>query len=256
MDRMHTRARLAGTGSIARGLGALCALMLGVSLTAASPAPTAPVPDFAAYARLAGFSNLVEIRSSGKKRRVEIATDALVQIFIEDREKGVLTMLTGSFGRRLAYQFPLPDNGPPVPMPIDSRQMAAASRLQKIGADNVSNIPCALYRYSGYLGGAGEVCVSREGVVVRLRPDGRKDPVYQIERLVFRKQDPNYFIAPVDYTRAALPGMGGVGFGQAVKAPPVAGLDPAPLGSDEARITVMDPDQPSTATSGVMRNLP
>jgi hypothetical protein len=234
------------------------ALALAIPLAGAGGVPTAAIPDFAAYARLAGFSNLVEIRSSGKKRRVEVATDALVQTFIEDREKGVLTVLTGSSGRRLAYQFPLPDNGPPVPMPMDSRQMAMAQRLQKIGADNVSNIPCALYRYAGYLGGSGEVCVSREGVVLRLRPDGRKEPVYQIERLVFRKQDPNYFVTPMDYTRAALPGMGGVGFGKAVK--PVPGSlggagDAPPLAADEARITVMD-SPPSTASSGVMRDIP
>ncbi len=239
-------------GRARRGLIALA--VMAPLLLAADAAPTKPVPDFAAYARLAGYSNMVEIRVSGKKSRVEVATDALVQTFIEDRERGVLTVLTGSFGRRLAYQFPLPASGPPVPLPLTAPQMAAAQRLQKIGADNVAGIPCALYRYAGYLNGSGEACVSREGVVLRLRPNGRKDPVFQVERLVFRKQDPALFTVPLDYTRAALPGMGGAGFGR--PAAPVAD-DPSapPLQDNEARITVLDPDA-KPATSGVMREVP
>ncbi len=213
--------------------------------------PEIVVKDFAAFVRLAGFSNLLEIRQSGQKRRIEIATDALVQTFVEDRENGALMVLMGSFGRRLAYVFPMPTAQGVVPLPLDHHQLMAAERLRRLGADNVAGVPCDLYRYQNYQGTSGEACVAKEGVVLRLRPDGRKDPVMQIERIVFMPQEDSYFQLPPTYSRVALPGIGGEGFQDATPDPGTLRpfvMQPGGQPPPRATITILDGSGNSSTT--------
>lgn len=167
-------------------------------------------PDFHATARLAGFEHLVEIRQSGLKRRVDVATDALVQSFIADREKGLLLVMTAAGRRRLALVFPLPREGAQSPVPLDLSAFAGAGRMTRIGGSSVAGRPCALWRYAAYLGRSGVLCATGDGLVLQLTPDGRSTPLFQVETLDLARQDPRWFAAPPDYQIAALPGLGGV----------------------------------------------
>jgi hypothetical protein len=166
-------------------------------------------PDFHAVARLAGFERPIEIRQSGLKRRVDVATDAVVQSTIADRSKGVLIVLTAAGRRRLALVFPLPREAADLPLPLDLAEFGGAGRISRLGAASVAGRPCALWRYVGYLGRNGIVCATAEGVVLQLKPDGRPTPLFEVETIEMARQDPRWFLPPPDYQVAALPGLGG-----------------------------------------------
>jgi hypothetical protein len=185
-------------------------LALALVLTSVGRAQPPRAPDFHATARLAGFEHPIEIRQSGGRRRVDIATGALVQSWITDRSKGVLIALTAAGPRRLALVFPLGPETAETPLPIDLRGFSAAQGLTKIGASQAAGRPCGLYRYTAAgQGRGGVVCLTGDGVVLQLTPDGRPTPLFEVETLDYAPQDPHWFLPPAEYQVAVLPGLGG-----------------------------------------------
>jgi hypothetical protein len=192
---------------VRRVVGTLAAGLLSAAPAGADPS-NAP-PDFHATARLAGFEQPIEIRQSGLKRRIDLATDAVVQSYIADRGKGVLFVLTAAGRRRLALVFPLGREDADIPVPLDLVALGSAARLDRIGGSRVAGRPCAIWRYTAYLGRNGMVCATAEGVVLQLTPDGRSTPLFEVQVLDLARQDPRWFSPPPDYQIAALPGLGG-----------------------------------------------
>jgi hypothetical protein len=182
---------------------------IGLLLAPAGRAEPSRAPDFHATARLAGFEHPIEIRQSGLKRRVDIATDAVVQSYIADRSKGVLIALTAAGRRRLALVFPLGSDGLETPLPIDLMSISAQQGLTKVGASHAAGRPCGLYRYTGAQGRKGVICATPEGVVLQLTPDGRPTPLFEVEQIDYAPQDPKWFLPPPEYQVAVLPGIGG-----------------------------------------------
>lgn len=166
-------------------------------------------PDFYMTVAVAGFERPIEVRQSGLKRRTDVATGAVVQTFISDRAKGVLTVMTAAGRRRLATLFPLQQVEVNAPLPLDLAMFGQA-RLTRIGSANVAGRPCAVWRYTGHLGANGTACATAEGVVLQLKPDGRRTPLFQATAVTFARQDPKWFVPPPDYQVAVLPGVGGV----------------------------------------------
>jgi hypothetical protein len=199
--------------SLPSRLSGLIATLVGVLAVAAPGAAQAPAfaPDFYATVAVAGFEHPVEVRQSGLKRRVDVASGALVQSYITDRTRGALIVLTAAGRRRLAFVFPLASEEASQPLPMDlSLIQNAKARLTRIGGSSMAGRPCQLFRYVGYLGHNGQVCATPEGVVLQLTPDGRQTPLFQVISIVQTRQDPRWFTAPADYEIAALPGMGGL----------------------------------------------
>lgn len=184
-------------------------LALAAVLVTAGRAEPPRIPDFHATARLAGFEHPIEIRQSGGRRRVDIATGAVVQSWISDRSKGVLIALTAAGPRRLALVFPLGPETAETPLPLDLRSFGAQQGLTRIGASQAAGRPCALYRYVATQGRGGVVCATAEGVVLQLTPDGRPTPLFAVESLDYAPQDPHWFFPPPEYQVAVLPGLGG-----------------------------------------------
>ncbi|MBC6980884.1 hypothetical protein [Caulobacter sp. 17J80-11] len=165
-------------------------------------------PDFYMTVAVAGFERPMEVRQSGLKRRTDVATGAVVQTFISDRARGVLTVMTAAGRRRLAVLFPLPQQEVNAPLPLDM-SMFADARLNRLGAANVAGRPCTVWRYSGYVGSNGTACATADGVVLQFKPDGRRTPLFQATAITFARQDSTWFNVPPDYQMAVLPGMGG-----------------------------------------------
>lgn len=189
----------------------LFALLAG--LLAAPSAAQAPrmAPDFYATVAVAGFERPVEVRQSGLKRRVDVATGGLVQSYITDRTRGALIVLSAAGRRRIAFVFPLAQEEVSQPLPLDMLVLQQGkARLTRVGASTVGGRSCALWRYVGYLGRNGMVCATAEGVILQLTPDGRPTPLFQVQSLVQTVQDPRWFTVPADYEITALPGMGGL----------------------------------------------
>jgi len=208
----------------------LFALLAGLlAAPSAAQAPQAPqasqrlTPDFYATIAVAGFERPVEVRQSGLKRRLDIATGGLVQSYITDRTRGALIVLNAAGRRRIAFVFPLAQEEVAQPLPLDLRVMQdGKARLNRIGASSVAGRSCQLWRYLGYLGRSGTICATAEGVVLQLTPDGRQTPLFQVLTLVQTMQDPRWFTVPPDYEITALPGMGGL----AVRPAPVVAPTP------------------------------
>ena len=201
-------------------------LLAALAALAGAPAladPPAPTPDFHAVARLAGFEQPIEIRESGPKRRVDVATDAVVQSYIADRSRGMLLVLTAAGRRRLALVFPLGSDPVETPLPATLSDFPAGADLTRIGASDAAGRPCALYRYTGAGGKLGTVCATDDGVVLRLTPDGRPTPLYEVQTLDYGPQDPRWFLPPAEYQIAVLPGIGGIVRPQPAPAPAPAG---------------------------------
>lgn len=125
-------------------------LFAGVLLAAAAAAgvaaradPPPRTPEFHATARLAGFEQPIEIRQSGLKRRVDVATDAVVQSYIADRGKGMLMVLTAAGRRRLALVFPLGAEAADTPLPTEISDLPNPAGLTRIGASQAAGRPCA-----------------------------------------------------------------------------------------------------------------
>lgn len=184
-------------------------LLAAVAGAAARADPPPRTPDFHAIARLAGFEQPIEIRESGLKRRVDVATDAVVESYIADRSRGMLMVLTAAGRRRLALVFPLGADPAQTPLPATLADFPAQADLTRIGASEAAGRPCALYRYTGAGGRRGVVCAGDEGVVLQLTPDGRPTPLFQVQTLEFAPQDARWFLPPPDYQIAVLPGIGG-----------------------------------------------
>lgn len=196
-------------------------VLAAVACAAAARADPPPhTPDFHAVARLAGFEQPIEIRQSGMKRRVDVATDAVVQSYIADRGKGMLMVLTAAGRRRLALVFPLGADPTETPLPATLSDFSAQAGLTQIGASEAAGRPCALYRYTGANGKRGVVCATDDGVVLQLTPDGRPTPLFEVRTLDYAPQDPRWFLPPPDYQIAVLPGIGGL-----AKPPPAPPLD-------------------------------
>ncbi|MBS0296010.1 MAG: hypothetical protein JSR45_06825 [Proteobacteria bacterium] len=193
---------------------------------AAPSAAQAPrmAPDFYATIAVAGFERPVEVRQSGLKRRLDIATGGLVQSYITDRTRGALIVLSAAGRRRIAFVFPLAQEEVAQPLPLDLMVMQdGKARLTRIGSSSVAGRSCQLWRYLGYLGRSGTICSTAEGVILQLTPDGRATPLFQVLTLVQTVQDPRWFTVPADYEITALPGMGGL----AVRPAPVVAPTPA-----------------------------
>ncbi len=168
-------------------------------------------PDFYATVWVAGFDKLMEVRQSGLKRRVDVASGAVVQSFLTDRTRGLLLVMTAAGKRRLAFAFPIAQDESGAPLPLDFGLMKGAQRLTRMGGSNVGGHACALWRYVGYLGKSGTVCVAGDDTVLQMVPDGRKNPIFQVMSLTVTRQDPRWFTPPADYQIAVLPGTGGLG---------------------------------------------
>lgn len=166
-------------------------------------------PDFYMTVAVAGFERPMEVRQSGLKRRTDVATGAVVQTFISDRARGVLTVMTAAGRRRLAMLFPIVQTEASAPLPLDL-SMFGQARLSRLGSANVAGRPCAVWRYADHLGTSGTACATAEGVVLQLKPDGRRTPLFQATSVTFARQDPKWFVVPPDYQVAVLPGVGGV----------------------------------------------
>jgi len=164
--------------------------------------------EFHLSAYVAGFERPMEVRQSGLKRRIDVASGAVVQTFVADRGRGALTVMTAAGRRRLAFVFPLAREEAMAPLPLDLAQFKGA-RLTRIGASNVAGRPCAVWRYAGWLGGSGTACATSEGLVFQVQPDGRKTPVFQVLSITFSRQDAKWFAPSPDFQVAAVPGAGG-----------------------------------------------
>lgn len=193
------------SSSLPAMLIALCAL------AAPGQAQTPRVsPDYHARVWVAGFETPVEIRQSGLRRRIEVAQGGLIQTYIADRVRGSLTVMTAGGQGRVAFVFPLPREEQLSPLPLDLLVIErGAARMTRTGASNIAGRSCQRYRYSGYLGRAGSVCATREGIVLELHPDGRRRPLYQVLSLTPARQAPGWFAPTPDYQLAVLPGIGG-----------------------------------------------
>jgi hypothetical protein len=185
-------------------------LLAAVASAAARADPPPRTPDFHAVARLAGFEQPIEIRQSGLKRRVDVATDAVVQSYIADRGKGMLMVLTAAGRRRLALVFPFGADAADTPLPTEISDFPNQAGLTQIGASHAAGRPCALYRYVGLNGKRGVVCATDDGVVLQLTPDGRPTPLFEVETLDYAPQNPRWFLPPPEYQIAVLPGIGGI----------------------------------------------
>jgi hypothetical protein len=194
-------------------------VLAAVASAAARADPPPHAPDFHAVARLAGFEQPIEIRQSGLKRRVDVATDAVVQSYIADRGRGMLMVLTAAGRRRLALVFPLGADAADTPLPVALSDIPAQASLTQIGASQAAGRPCALYRYTGANGKRGVVCATDDGVVLQLTPDGRPTPLFEVETLEYAPQNPRWFLPPPEYQIAVLPGIGGVAKSQPAPAP-------------------------------------
>lgn len=193
---------------------AIAPIVAGVALTWAGlggtgRAETPRTPDFHATARLAGFEHPIEIRQSGGRRRVDLATDAVVQSYIADSKKGVLIALTAAGRRRLALVFPLAQADVATPLPTELAELDTDEDMTRIGGSQVAGRPCTLYRYTGAQGRKGVVCATADGIVLQLTPDGRSGPLFEVETLDLAPQDPRWFTPPPEYQVAVLPGLGG-----------------------------------------------
>jgi hypothetical protein len=166
-------------------------------------------PEFYATVFVAGFERPLEVRQSGLKRRVDVASGAVVQSFITDRTRGALIVMTAAGRRRLAFVFPLAAEEANAPVPLDLSALQGA-RLNRIGGSSVAGRPCGLWRYTGYLGRNGVVCATDDGLVLQLTPDGRSSPLMQVLTLTQARQDPSWFRPPPDYQLAVVPGAGGI----------------------------------------------
>ncbi|HYF21831.1 MAG TPA: hypothetical protein VD929_00390 [Caulobacteraceae bacterium] len=187
----------------------LAALALAGASALPGQAQTPRVPaEFHLTAYVAGFERPMEVRQSGLRRRIDVASGAVVQTFVADRGRGALTVMTAAGRRRLAFVFPLAREDAMAPLPLDLAQFRDA-RLTRIGASNVAGRPCAVWRYAGWLGGSGTACATPEGLVLQLKPDGRKTPVFQVLSITFSRQDPKWFAPSPDFQVAAVPGAGG-----------------------------------------------
>lgn len=200
-------------------------LAAAASVAARADPPSPHTPDFHAVARLAGFEQPIEIRVSGLKRRVDVATDAVVQSYIADRSKGMLMVLTAAGRRRLALVFPLGADAADTPLPVALSDFPAQAGLTQIGASQAAGRPCALYRYTGAGGKRGVVCATDDGVVLQLTPDGRPTPLFEVETLDYAPQNPRWFTTPPEYQVAVLPGIGGAA---RLQPPPAPGPGPGP----------------------------
>ena len=203
-------------------------LLAAVASAAARADPPSRTPDFHAVARLAGFEQPIEIRQSGLKRRVDVATDAVVQSYIADRGKGMLLVLTAAGRRRLALVFPLGADAADTPLPTELSDFPNQAGLTQIGASQAAGRPCALYRYVGANGKRGVVCATADGIVLQLTPDGRPTPLFEVETLDYAPQNPGWFLPPPEYQIAVLPGIGGIAKLQPAPAPPLDGGGPHP----------------------------
>lgn len=194
-----------------RSAGLAIAAAAGLVLAAwpgQAQAPRVP-PEFHARIFLAGFQTQLEVRQAGLKRRVDVASGSIVQSFISDRTRGALVVMTAAGRERVAFLFPLAASEANAPVPLDVSLFAGA-RLTRMGASRVAGRPCTLQRYTGYLGRSGVICVSQEGLVMQMTPDGRRSPLFQVMSITFTKQEPRWFIPPPNYQLSALPGTGGI----------------------------------------------
>ena len=182
------------------------------ALASSAPAQTPPVhatPDFYATVFVAGFEHPVEVRQSGLKRRVDVATGAVVQSFVTDRTRGVLIVMTAAGKRRLAFIFPVAQEEVNAPLPLDFAEFAAAQRVTRMGGSNIAGRACALWRFVGYLGRSGVACVTADNLVLQIMPDGRKSPILQVLTLTTARQDQTWFQVPPEYQISVVPGAGG-----------------------------------------------
>jgi hypothetical protein len=187
------------------------AAMVGLAAAAApgeAQAPRLP-PDFHARVFLAGFGNQLEVRQSGLRRRVDLASGGLVQSFISDRTRGALVVMTAAGRQRVAFLFPLSqaEVNPPVPLDVSA---FGSTRMTRMGASRVAGRPCNLMRYSGYGGRSGVICASQDGLVLQMTPDGRRQPLFQVMSITYARQENRWFVPPPDYQLSALPGTGGI----------------------------------------------
>lgn len=190
----------------------LLAALVGVGLLAAPGQAQTPrvSPQFHARVWVAGFDQPLEVRQSGPRRRVDVAEGGVVQSFITDRVQGALTVMTAAGGERMAVVFPLPSEERNSPLPLDRLVVERdAVRLTRVGSSNIAGRACERYRYSGYLGRAGSLCATAQGVVLELHPDGRRRPLFQVLELTPGRQAPGWFVPSPDYRLAVLPGVGG-----------------------------------------------
>lgn len=188
------------------------AVLIGLCVLAAPGQAQTPrvSPDYHARVWVAGFDQPVEVRQSGLRRRVEVAQGSLVQTYIVDRVRGSLTVMTAGGPDRVAFVFPVPREEHLSPLPLDLLVIErGAAQMTQVGASNIAGRPCQRYRYSGYLGRAGSICATREGIVLELHPDGRRRPLYQVQSLTPARQAPGWFAPTPDYQLAVLPGVGG-----------------------------------------------
>lgn len=185
------------------------ALLAAPAQAQVAPQTPPPAPDFYATVFVAGFERPLEVRQSGLKRRVDVASGAVVQTFVTDRGRRALIVMTAAGRRRLAFVFPLAAEEAGAPVPLDLASMQGA-KLNRIGGSSVAGRSCALWRYTGYLGRSGVVCATPEGLVLQLTPDGRDRPLMQVLTLTPARQDPKWFVPPPDYQISVLPGTGGI----------------------------------------------
>lgn len=193
--------------SLIRAVTAALLLALFAAPTVAQ-APRVP-PEFHARIFLAGFERPIEVRQAGLKRRIDVASGGLVQSYISDRTRGALVVMTAAGRKRVAFLFPLAAAEVNAPVPLDVAQFAAA-RLTRMGSSTIAGRPCQLQRYTGYLGRSGVICVSQDGLVLQMTPDGRQSPLFQVMSITFAKQEQRWFSPPPDYQLSALPGVGGI----------------------------------------------
>lgn len=166
--------------------------------------------DYVATVRLAGFRDPVTVRHSGGRYRVDLVQGALLQSYISDPTRGTLTVLSAAGTNRLALVFPGgPDSLSQIALPLEEARLTPGTRLKVMGGSTVGRRPCTLKSYTGHLGRNGIMCVTREGLILQMTPQGRKSPVFQVETLSLTRQEPRWFAVPPDYQLTVAPAMGG-----------------------------------------------
>lgn len=207
---------------------ALSSGLAAVALSAPGQAQTPPAgPEFYAVIAVAGFERPVEVRVSGPRKRVDVATGGIVQSYLTDRARGSLVVMTAAGRRRVALVFPISAEEGASALPLDAAQIRRTARTSRIGSGNAGGRACALFRYTGYHGRSGTFCEGPEGVVLQFTPEGRQTPLFRVERLTFARQDARWFVPPPDYQVASLPGIGGIAPARPA-APAPAAPAPAP----------------------------
>ena len=131
---------------------------------------------------------------SGQKRRVDIATDAVVQSYIADRSQGRADGADrGGAAAASRWCFRWGSEAVETPLPTELEGFDPKSAPMRIGASQAAGGPARSIAMWARGGRKGVVCATGDGIVLQLTPDGRPTPLFEVESLDWAPQDPRWF---------------------------------------------------------------